>query len=59
MTSYIPFMIWMLSAGMCAWIARVRQIDVGFFGRMAAVILGPLAIPLMFLPKPRRSSSAA
>ncbi|NOY72797.1 MAG: hypothetical protein GXP14_10535 [Gammaproteobacteria bacterium] len=51
MSAYIPVLIWLMSAGICDYIARRRDIKATLFRRLIVVILGPLAIPLVFFTK--------
>lgn len=55
MDAYLPAVVWILSAAICFWIARVRHIKPNFFWNALIVLLGPLAIPLFFLAKPDAS----
>lgn len=52
MDAYIFVFIWILSAGICIWIGKVRHIKPNFFWNATVAILGPLAIPLLFLARP-------
>jgi hypothetical protein len=58
MSAYVPALIWILSAFLCAWIAKARQIRPNALWAIVVVILGPLAIPLVFLARPRESQHA-
>jgi hypothetical protein len=53
MGAYIPFLVWLAGMAICAYIARKRNVRVTFFWNLVVVVLGPFAIPLMFLAKPR------
>ena len=53
MSGYVPVLIYLLGVGVCAWIAKARHVRPGFLWSAVAVILGPFAIPLMFLAKPQ------
>ena len=57
MSAYVPVLIWLLSAGICYWIARARHVQPSFFWNAIVVLLGPLAIPLVFFAKPQEPSS--
>lgn len=51
MGAYIPFLIWLISAFICGFIAKKRNVESTLFRTLLAVFLGPLAIPLVFLFK--------
>jgi hypothetical protein len=55
MAAYVPVLIWLLSAIICYYIAKARGVEPGLMWRMIVVLLGPFAIPLIFLAKPRKS----
>jgi hypothetical protein len=55
MASYLPIIIWTVSAIACHFIARSRNVKTGFIRTLVAVLLGPLAIPLVFLVKPEET----
>jgi len=57
MSAYIPAIIWALSACVCLYIAKVRHVKSTLGWRLFAVILGPLAIPLVFFAKSEGSPS--
>ncbi len=52
MSAYIPVIIWLISAVICIYIARIRHVKPSFPRNLAVVLLGPFAIPLVFLAKP-------
>ena len=52
MAAYMPVLIWIVSAFICHYIARARNINPTLVRRLIVVFLGPLAIPLTFLVKP-------
>ena len=52
MGAYIPFLVWMISAFICQWIARKRKVKVTLLRTLVVVFLGPFAIPLVYLLKP-------
>ncbi|MCG6937418.1 MAG: hypothetical protein LJE83_04510 [Gammaproteobacteria bacterium] len=54
MSAYIPAIIWVLSAGACIYIAKVRYVKPTLAMKLIVVILGPLAIPLVFFAKPEK-----
>ena len=53
MSGYVVVLIYLLSVGVCAWIAKARHVRAGFLWTAVVVILGPFAIPLIFLAKPQ------
>jgi len=54
MAAYVPAIIWLFSAIICYYIAKVRHVRPNIFWTLVAVILGPLAIPLIFFAKPEQ-----
>lgn len=48
MAAYILTIIWAIGAFICFYIARARGVKPNLFLTLVAVVLGPLAIPLMF-----------
>lgn len=58
MGAYIPALIWLASAFICALIARKRNVKETLFRTLLAVFLGPFAIPLVFLFKPEKKTSS-
>ena len=59
MSDYVMVVVWLAGAGICLWIARARHVEPSFFWNAIVVLLGPLAIPLLFLAKRRPSSKDA
>ena len=57
MSAYGPVLIWLLSAVVCFLIAKARHLRPSFFWNAVVVLLGPLAIPLVFLARPQEPSS--
>jgi len=53
MTAYVPALIWLFSAIICVYIAKARSVKPGLMWGVIVVLLGPLAIPLIFLAKPQ------
>lgn len=51
MASYIPVLIWVISAAICYCIVKARNVKPGLLWTLIVVFLGPLAIPLLFLAK--------
>ena len=49
MAAYIPLIIWLVSAIVCYYIAKIRNVKSNFARRLIVVFLGPLAIPLVFI----------
>ena len=48
MSTYVPAIIWVLSACLCLWIAKVRHVQSNTLRAIVVVILGPFAIPLIY-----------
>ncbi|VAW84151.1 hypothetical protein MNBD_GAMMA18-903 [hydrothermal vent metagenome] len=55
MSAYIPILLWLISAGICYYIAKRRNVKITLFKRLIIVILGPLAIPLVFFAKTEKA----
>lgn len=55
MSAYIPVLVWLISAGICYYIAKKRNVRATLFRRLVVVILGPLAIPLVFFIKTEKA----
>jgi hypothetical protein len=51
MTAYLPALIWGLSAAICYSIGKSRRIKPKLISNFFVVLLGPLAIPLLFMAK--------
>ena len=49
MTAYVLVLIWLLSAVVCYYIAKARGVKTGLMWNMIVALLGPFAIPLIFL----------
>jgi hypothetical protein len=58
MATYMPAIIWTISAFVCHYIAKARHVKPNLFWILVVVILGPLAIPLVFLAKPQQKIKA-
>jgi hypothetical protein len=56
MGAYIPFAVWLISAFICALIAKKRNVKVTLFRRIVVVFLGPFAIPLVYLMRPENKA---
>ena len=52
MAAYMPVIIWVISAISCHCIAKARKVKPNFIRRLIVALLGPLAIPLVFMVKP-------
>ena len=59
MGAYIPALIWLLSAAICFFITKRRNVRRTLFRDLVVVFLGPFAIPLVFLFKPEADSETA
>lgn len=57
MSAYVPDLIWVLSAFMCLWIARVRRVRWNTLWAIVVEILGPFAIPLAFVVRPSENEA--
>ena len=55
MVTYVPVIIWIVSAIICHYIAKERNVKPNLVRTLIVVLLGPLAIPLTFLVKPDNS----
>ena len=53
MTMYLLVSVWLVSAVLCHYIARSRGTKLSVWWDMAAAFLGPFAIPLIYLIKPK------
>ena len=51
MDPYIPVSIWIASAVICSYIAKVRHVKPTLLWQFIVVLLGPLAIPLIFFAR--------
>jgi len=58
MSTYIPVLIWVLSAVLCAWIASVRHVRSKTLWAIVVAILGPFAIPLVIFARPSERQHA-
>jgi hypothetical protein len=54
MSAYIPALIWLLSAVACDLIAKRRDLKKSTFREMAVALMGPFAIPWLFMAKPEK-----
>lgn len=59
MAAYMPVIIWIVSAIICYYIARARNVKSNLVRRLIVLFLGPLAIPLAFVVKPEKSVDAS
>jgi hypothetical protein len=55
MGAYIPFVIWLISAFICVYIAKNRNVKVTLVRQLMVVFLGPFAIPLVYFLKPEKN----
>ena len=58
MSAYIPVLVWLISAGICYYIAKRRNVRPTLLRKLIVVILGPLAIPLIFFAKTEKTIQA-
>jgi len=56
MSTYIPVLVWLIGAGICYYIAKRRNAKFTLLWRITVVILGPLAIPLIFFAKTEKQA---
>lgn len=56
MAAYLPVLIWTFSAAICYYIGMRRGIKPTLTSKVLVVLLGPFAIPLLFLAKPEEAS---
>ncbi|PRC95134.1 hypothetical protein [Solimicrobium silvestre] len=54
MSTYLPALIWLLSAFACMFIAKRRHVKPTAIWAMVVTVLGPIAIPLVFFAKPEK-----
>ena len=59
MDKYMPVLVWVISAMICYYIAAARNVKPSLFWKLIVVVLGPLAIPLLFLAKSRSRIQAS
>ena len=59
MATYVLAIIWIISAVICHFIAQKRNVKANFIRRLIVVVLGPLAIPLVFLLKPENTTTTS
>lgn len=53
---YIPAIVWVLSAGICYYIANKKNIKPTVLWNLAFVLLGPIAIPIILLSKNKKNN---
>ena len=51
LANYIPVLIWIIGAVVCAYIARKRGVRITALRSFIVALLGPIAIPLAFIIK--------
>jgi len=51
MIMYIPAIIWIVSAGLCYYIAKRKNIKPTVFWNLLFALLGPIAIPIILKAK--------
>jgi len=51
MSTYIPAIIWLISAGICYFIAKRKNIKPTVLWNLIFVFLGPIALPIILLVK--------
>ncbi len=55
MATYIPVIVWIVSAVICAYISKKRGVKATFMRSTIVALIGPFAIPLAFVVKPEGS----
>ena len=58
MTTYLPALIWSLSAFACLFIAKRRLVKTTAVRAVLVTLLGPFAIPFVLLAKPEKPTLA-
>ncbi len=51
MSMYVPALIWIISAGICYYIAKRKNIRPTALWNITFALLGPIAIPLIIIVK--------
>lgn len=59
MSAYVPTVVWVLGIAICFYIAKSRHVKPTLILRLSVVILGPLAIPVVFFKKPEKPVEAS
>jgi len=54
MSMYIPAIVWILSAGICYYIAKKRNMKPTVLWNLAFALLGPIAIPIILSIKNKK-----
>lgn len=54
MSMYIPIIVWILSAGICYYIAKKKNIKPTVLWNLAFSLLGPIAIPIIISAKNKK-----
>jgi len=54
MSMYIPAIVWLVSAGICYYIAKRKNIKPTVLWNLAFVLLGPIAIPIILSTKSKK-----
>lgn len=53
MAAYAIVAIWLISNIVCLYLVKKRNVELGLVLRIVGVLLGPLAIPLVYILKPK------
>ena len=56
---YIPAIIWILSAGICYYIAKKKSIEPTVLWNLTFALLGPIAIPIIIFTKNNKLNGTA
>ncbi len=55
MSTYIPVLIWTISAIICAYVAKKRGVKATVVRSVFVALVGPFAIPFVLMVKPEKS----
>ncbi|WP_174999119.1 hypothetical protein [Rugamonas aquatica] len=58
MSEYVPALVWLLSGFVCLYIAKRRNVRPTTLWAMLVAVIGPFAIPLVFVAKPEKLKQA-
>lgn len=59
MAAFVPVILWIISAMICHYIARVRNVKPNLTRRFIVLFIGPFAIPLAFFVKPDKTTDTS
>jgi len=58
MSAYVPVLVWVLSAGICYYIAKIRNVKPTLMRKLVVLFIGPFSIPLIFFVKSKKTIEA-